>query len=471
VSEENNQENNEFPKIPGLSASGGDGAGIQIRRKRVSISTLTGKGKKISRKWYLVFGGVIVVVVAAATMLAPKPPAAPKPKAQVQRIAILPNAIGNSSFDRSTESALSDIQEKYDRVLQQQDKMAKALGDSQKTETALQKQIKEQDAEISAQRKLLAEQAAEQSKAPAQLPPPVPPPSMTPPPPAPMAPPAVEMPSSPSNTTVRHNGFGLVVNPSPEQAAAKSGAKITENIVKNRYAGFLPAGSFLPAVLLTGIEANTANSAQGNPEPVLIRVQRNAILPNGGHYHLAGCFVIGSATGSISARRADIRLTTLSCTNQKHKMVLEAPIKGYAVDSDGKFGLRGTLVERRGSILEKSLLAGFASGLGGALGNGQGTMYSGTYGTGQVLTGVGSAFEEGASNGLNNAMNQLAQFYLNQAKNIFPVIEVPSGRKVTLVIVKGASYHWHNAHSLYVLQKHPVKVVTPVTQKKEQKHD
>lgn len=453
------------PNIPGISVGG------PVRKKRVSISTPSVKGKKIQRKWWLVGGGGLVVVVAAATMLAPHPHKAPPPKAQVKQISIVPTNINNATFDRHTEATLHKIREKYRAVENNQAKLASTLQKSEEQQKQMAKLIHEQSEKLNAQQRLLQEKAAAQNNAvsPSMAVPPPPPPTLTGQPPvspypvtpgAPM--PQVSVPPQVSSSSQANSALGYDITSAPSAASSQSGVKVAESIQKNPYAGFIPAGSFLPAVLLTGVDANTATSTAGNPEPVLMRIQRKAVLPNGGSYNLAGCFVIGSATGSISSRRADIRLATLSCVNKKHQEVLQANIKGYAVDSDGKFGLRGTLVERRGSLLEKSLLAGFASGLGSAFSDGTGSSYDSSIGTGQVISGLGQGLQAGALNGVGDAMNQLAQFYLNQAKNIFPVIDVPAGRKITLVIVKGASYEWHNAHSRYILARHPVKLQTPV---------
>lgn len=453
------------PKVPGIR-------NIGARKKRIGITTQTTMGNKIAKKWMVVGGISLVIIVAGATLLAPHHAPPPKPKAQVRTVSIVPQAIGNASFDKNTESSLERMRQKYLAIQHNQIALAKLVHKGEATQKQMADLIAAQDAKIAAQQRLLKEQSAAQQKH-EMLPPPPPPPTINNSVPPPMAPPPLEVPANESgiappgsppttNTREENNQFGVVLSPSSETSALMSGAKMAYSIEKNPYAGYIPAGSFLPAVLLTGIDANTASSSQGNPEPVLMRIQRTAIIPNGGHYNLSGCFAIGSATGSISSRRADIRLTTISCTNQKHDMVLQAPIKGYAVDSDGKFGLRGKLIQREGSILEKSLLAGFASGLGSAMQGGLGTSYSGSLGTGTSISGMGNSLGSGALDGAGDAMNQLAQFYLNQAKNIFPVIEVPPGRKITLVLVKGSRFAWHKANSKYILVKHPVKLLTPV---------
>jgi conjugal transfer pilus assembly protein TraB len=47
------------------------------------------------------------------------------------------------------------------------------------------------------------------------------------------------------------------------------------------------------------------------------------------------------------------------------------------------------------------------------------------------------AAEAGAAQGLSNSTKMLAQFYLDMAKEMFPVIEIDAGRRVTIILVHG----------------------------------
>jgi hypothetical protein len=55
----------------------------------------------------------------------------------------------------------------------------------------------------------------------------------------------------------------------------------------------------MKARLLTGIDALASRDATSNPE-IIARVQAPAVLPNEVKANLAGCFVIGNATGSLA---------------------------------------------------------------------------------------------------------------------------------------------------------------------------
>ena len=43
---------------------------------------------------------------------------------------------------------------------------------------------------------------------------------------------------------------------------------------------YIPSGTFARALLLGGLDAPTGGQAQRNPQPVLLRLMDNAVLPN-----------------------------------------------------------------------------------------------------------------------------------------------------------------------------------------------
>ncbi len=218
--------------------------------------------------------------------------------------------------------------------------------------------------------------------------------------------------------------------------------KLSEKKMKeNNFLGWLPMGSFFSAILLNGVEAGTGSNAEANPQPVLMRITDNAILPNIYRYNIASCFVLGSAYGSLSSERAFIRTTEISCVGHNGRAVITSPLKGFIVDSDGKIGLRGLLVNRQGEKLGKAMLSGFFSGLSGAVGQAQGASTTGPLGMINMLSATASLRMAGL-NGVSNATNELAQFYIGEAKRLFPVIEINAGRSVTINLSQGVSLRW-----------------------------
>lgn len=227
----------------------------------------------------------------------------------------------------------------------------------------------------------------------------------------------------------------------PPKARHLKNDLLTKTNPINSFLGWLPMGSFFSATLLNGVEAGTGSNAEANPQPVLMRVTDNAILPNIYRYQLASCFVLGSAYGSLSSERAFIRTVEISCVGRNGRAVITAPIKGFIVDSDGKIGLRGLLVNRQGEKLGKAMLSGFFAGLSGVIGQAQGTSASGSLGMANMLS-AGASLRMAGFNGVSNATNELAQFYIGEAKRLFPVIEVGAGRAVTINLSQGVSLQW-----------------------------
>jgi conjugal transfer pilus assembly protein TraB len=157
---------------------------------------------------------------------------------------------------------------------------------------------------------------------------------------------------------------------------------------------------------------------------------------------LAECFVIGAAFGDLPSERVYIRTETLSCLRRGGGILtIDGDLKGHAIGEDGKLGLRGRVVSKQGTIIARSLLAGFLSGLGEAfrpritfapiqLG---GTTTSESF----QLPPIGPALEAAGLAGVGKSMDLLARYYLQQAQNLYPVIEIDAGRKVDLVVLKG----------------------------------
>lgn len=234
---------------------------------------------------------------------------------------------------------------------------------------------------------------------------------------------------------------------------------------KNPFAGYMPAGSFAEAVLLTGLDAGASKQTQSNPQPVLLRIQNEAVTPGGGEYNISQCFAIGSGYGDISAERAYIRLARLSCLDPERGLVLEASINGFLADSDGFQGLRGKVVRRNGQLLAKSLLAGFAEGVAkvgeAASQAASRSITSPTSGGGttsqEVDINAGDLAKAGAFGGASSAASQVASFYLKEAQSIFPVVSIPPGRKVTVVITEGAALTWSSYEGKYVKEFKPRK--------------
>ena len=216
------------------------------------------------------------------------------------------------------------------------------------------------------------------------------------------------------------------------QAGGNKGSKTDER------GTYLPAGSIISGVLVTGMEAPTNNAARSEPFPALVRVKKDAILPNRYRFDVRECFIIASGYGSLSAERAYLRAEILSCVRNDGG-VIEVPLKAYAVGEDGKVGLRGRVVSKQGQMLARSLAAGFFSGMSQVFGQAPiptiSTTSSGSVEYQNLLS--TNSLTAGAVKGASSALDRLAKFYLDMAKDIFPVIEINANRRVEFVVTHG----------------------------------
>ena len=204
---------------------------------------------------------------------------------------------------------------------------------------------------------------------------------------------------------------------------------------KKKEAVYLPP-SFMEATLLSGLDAPTIESAKGQPVPVLIRVKDLAILPNRIKANLKGCFVIAEGHGSLADERAHLRLVTLSCIAKNGDAVIDQKVKGFVVDEDGKIGLRGMVVSKMGSVLARSVLAGFFGGLGEAVRASSTTTSINALGATQTIQ-PSEILKAGTGSGIAQGASELQKFYLELAKQSLPIIEVGATKTVTLVISEG----------------------------------
>ena len=200
---------------------------------------------------------------------------------------------------------------------------------------------------------------------------------------------------------------------------------------------YLPP-SFVAAHLLSGVDAPVLKEGTANPVPMLLRLKDLAVLPNRVKADLKGCFVIAGGTGSLATERVDARLITLSCISKGGDSVIDTPIKGYLVDVDGKQGLQGKVVAKMGSMLARSMVAGILSGAGDYLESTTTTTMVSPIGVTETPTFEPDAMARGAiGKGLSQATRQLQDFYMDLARETFPVIEIGSGRDVTVVVSEG----------------------------------
>lgn len=223
----------------------------------------------------------------------------------------------------------------------------------------------------------------------------------------------------------------------PEAAALKANASRPTAKKAGLKDFYIPAGTIIQGVLLTGVDAPTGKNAMKDPVPVLARVKDLAILPNFFRADVRECFILLDAVGDMSSERAMMRSSNISCV-RKDRSVIDVPIQGFAVGEDGSAGMRGVLISKQGKAMAKATLAGIADGLAEAFSTNYDTVVKGPGGQEATVSGT-DALASGAYGGASSALNNISQYYIDLADQLTPVIEVQSGRKFTLIVIRGRS--------------------------------
>jgi conjugal transfer pilus assembly protein TraB len=244
--------------------------------------------------------------------------------------------------------------------------------------------------------------------------------------------PASGAPMAPPTPEIQPEFVGDITSVDADKGSGRDGADVKKNSKKV----YLPVG-FMDAMLLTGLKAKTVDSASGDPEPMLLRVQAPAILPNEVRAMLEGCLIVANGYGSLASERIESRLVSLNCVDYEGHSVIEAPLKGILVDDDGVKGLAARPVTKMGANLARMAAAGALSGAGGAINSTATTTSVSSLGATQVIdpNKVGKAALGG---GIKSAADELVKIYADLVKQSAPVLEAGAQKKVTAMLTEGA---------------------------------
>ena len=107
-----------------------------------------------------------------------------------------------------------------------------------------------------------------------------------------------QMPAPGSNGGLAGTPSGIVsitlADPASGQAAKPGTDPAIKAAASRDTRRYLPSGAFTRALLLGGLDAPTGGQAQRNPQPVLLRLMDNAVLPNQFRSKVKECFVVGA---------------------------------------------------------------------------------------------------------------------------------------------------------------------------------
>jgi conjugal transfer pilus assembly protein TraB len=201
----------------------------------------------------------------------------------------------------------------------------------------------------------------------------------------------------------------------------------------------LSMGSLISGTLINGAAAPTGVSSSSQPVPVLMRIKREAIMPNSFTLDIRECHMIGEAVGSLSDERAQIRAVGISCITEDGQAI-EKSIMAYAVSStDGMAGVRGEVVSRSGAMIANTMTAGFFSGFAEAaaptqIGSLNTAPKADTLWQSQNLNQFAGA---GILKGASSSVDRLSDYYMSMVEQMFPVIELLPGTEIDFIVQKG----------------------------------
>lgn len=203
---------------------------------------------------------------------------------------------------------------------------------------------------------------------------------------------------------------------------------------------YIPAGSILTGTLITGADFPTGKGSYENPTPSLIRLSKHAILPNRYTSDVRECFLLVGGHGELSSERAKLRGETLSCIRNDGG-IIQTKLNSYVSGEDGKEGIKGRLVSKQGQLIARTMVAGFLSGMSEAFDYNQVSVLS-TTATNSVQyqrNWSADAAKGGIAKGFQNSLDRVAEFYMDLADEMVPVVEINAGREVDIVVISGTT--------------------------------
>jgi conjugal transfer pilus assembly protein TraB len=195
-----------------------------------------------------------------------------------------------------------------------------------------------------------------------------------------------------------------------------------------------PANVSVKAILISSVDAVCRLDAQSDPIPVKLRLLDDAHLPGGVTVKLKGCLLGASAYGDISSERVYMRLENLTKVNPNGQAI-ETEVTGYVSGEDGRFGMRGVVVDRSAKILKPALGSGILSGISQTL---QSACTRPPKENINAYT-IGSDFAQNTAAGTSDAFSMLASYYIRRAEQVQPVLQIDAGRIVDVTFTQGFS--------------------------------
>ncbi|MGE0172443.1 MAG: TraB/VirB10 family protein [Oligoflexales bacterium] len=195
----------------------------------------------------------------------------------------------------------------------------------------------------------------------------------------------------------------------------------------------LPVGSFVRGKILSGVEA-----PEGKALPVLLQADYAFVGPNKTRIDLSGCFLIAKSTGNLSIERVEMQATKLSCVSRSGQM-FERDINGYVADEkDNSFAVMGSVNTKQDRVATMAFVSSVVEGIGKAVAQAQTSTQTNEAGASRTII-DGDQGKYIAAGGASNAATMVTDWYLKQAQNLLPTINVGSGQDVWIVMQESVS--------------------------------
>lgn len=190
----------------------------------------------------------------------------------------------------------------------------------------------------------------------------------------------------------------------------------------------VPAGSYLKAKLLTGVEAS-----ESRPVPVLLQADFFFVGPNKSKIDLSGCFIIAKSQGNLSIERVEMQANKISCVSKSGRM-FEKELNGFMADGkDSSFGIVGLVNSKQDRVASTAFLSSIVQGIGSAIQQAQTqTQANALGGSSSIITGDQGKYM--AAGGVSNAASLVTNWYLQHAQNLLPTINIGSGQDVWIIL-------------------------------------
>lgn len=209
----------------------------------------------------------------------------------------------------------------------------------------------------------------------------------------------------------------------------------------------IPSGTSVKALLVSSVDIPCGVYGSSDPQPVKLRILDNGHLPKGVEARLKGGILIGSVYGDLSNERAYMRIERLTQVREDGNFV-ETEVTGYVTGDDGKYGVRGCVIDKSIKMVTNAALSGFFSGVSQYL---QATTLSktcGSYGPGCGVPGApgpagffatsGQVAELAGTEGASNAFDMLTGYFIKRAEQVRPVIQITAGQTVDITFTHAA---------------------------------